>query len=80
MKYFTAREMVRDLIDSGLTQQQIAERIRVSQATIARVFKGSDTRYEAGKRLAGLHREVCADRYPPDTPKAIPGEATATTP
>ncbi|SDO28974.1 Helix-turn-helix [Halomonas shengliensis] len=82
MSYFTARDMVSDLIEAGMTQQQIAEKVHVSQATIARVFKGSDTRYESGKRLAALHRSRCPERYPsiskptpPTEPAAATGEA-----
>ncbi|GHA85224.1 hypothetical protein GCM10007159_02880 [Modicisalibacter luteus] len=63
MKHYTAREMVGDLIAFGLTQQQIAKRIRVSQATIARVHKGADTRYESGTRLAAIHRQACPEKY-----------------
>lgn len=77
MQHFTARDMVRDLIDSGLTQQQIAARIQVSQATIARVHSGSDTRYETGKRIADLHRQLCPEKY--HTPKLTPRQAPATT-
>lgn len=76
MRHYTAREMVRDLMDAGLAQHQIADRAQVSQATIARVSRGADTRYETGKRIADLHRQVCPGRY---TPQPTPSHQRATT-
>ena len=77
MKHFTARDMVRDLIDTGLTQCQVADRAGVSQATIARVHsRASDTRYETGKRIAELHRQLCPEKYRTSKPTPPANEAT----
>lgn len=45
------QEVVQNLIDSGLSETEIARRIRVSQPTVNRIKSGTDPAYTTGKRL-----------------------------
>jgi transcriptional regulator with XRE-family HTH domain len=51
---------LRELIASGLTQREIAQRVGLTQPTISRLLAGlhSDTRSAAAERVKALHEAV----------------------
>lgn len=52
------KEMVEDLIGSGLNQTQIADQTGTSQATINRIIhKGQNISYETAQKIVRLHGE-----------------------
>ncbi len=55
-----AKDYVRELLDSGLTQTQIAERTGIPQPTISKVLRGAvdDVLSRNYRRLQDLHTEV----------------------
>lgn len=52
------QEVVQNLIDSGLSETEIARRISVSQPTVNRIKSGTDPAYTTGKRLEELHHKM----------------------
>lgn len=56
-----ARDFVRDLIDSGMPQQGIADRTGISQPTLSKVFRSAATDMMSRnyRKLQALHAEVC---------------------
>lgn len=56
-------KLIEDLIQAGLTEQQIGERIGRSQPSVNRMRNGKQRPdYEAGARLVDLHRDLCEGR------------------
>lgn len=55
-----ARDYVTALIEAGLTQQQIAERVDIPQPTISKIARGDvkDVLSRNYRRLQALHDEV----------------------
>jgi len=53
----TIQEMLRELIDMGLSQRGIADHVGTTQPTIYRATKGADIRYETGKAIERLHAQ-----------------------
>ncbi|MFJ2982232.1 MULTISPECIES: helix-turn-helix domain-containing protein [unclassified Pseudomonas] len=53
--------MLSDLTSKGWSQAKIAERCGTTQTTIFRATKGSDPRYEVGKAIEALHREISGE-------------------
>ena len=53
-------KIIQNLLDSGLTQTEIAKRSNVPQSRISDIASGkqSTISYEAGKRLEALHNEI----------------------
>lgn len=71
-----AREFVQDLIDWGLTQDQIAERTGIPQPTISKIRRGAvnDVLSRNWRSLQAVHREELAKRpkdHPPETTAAL---------
>ena len=55
--------LIKDLIDSGLTQAEIAERVGCRQGYVSDVLngrRGKSLSYEIGSRLIELHAERIA--------------------
>ena len=56
------QKITRELLDTGLTQQELAALIPCSQSTIAAFrngTRGAKPSFAIGSRLAELHRERC---------------------
>lgn len=55
-----ARDFIADLVRSGLTQVQIAERTGIPQPTISKVARGdvADVLSRSYRKLQALHSEV----------------------
>ncbi|EES1934954.1 transcriptional regulator [Escherichia coli] len=62
MSGLTPQEMVKSLIDSGYTQNQIAEITGVKQSSISRLRTGvhSDPRFSTVRAIEKLFQEVTA--------------------
>ncbi|HBC7512216.1 TPA: transcriptional regulator [Escherichia coli] len=62
MSGLTPQEMVKSLIDSGYTQNQIAEIAGVKQSSISRPLTGvhSDPRFSTVRAIEKLFQEVTA--------------------
>lgn len=56
MKNITAQQMIKELLDSGLSQKGIADQAGTSQANICRIADGQDPRYELGKAIEALYQ------------------------
>lgn len=58
------KKLTQDLIASGLTQVEIANRVGCSQPTIAQLASGAqrDVRWTYGEKLRSLHRKVVGRR------------------
>lgn len=57
------KEIIQELLNTGLTQGQIAERVQVTQTHISDLLhekRGKRLGFEIGTRLIALHQEVCA--------------------
>lgn len=56
MRLMNWQELIKKLIDGGMTQQQIADQIGVSQSVISELSTGKATRprFETGAALIGL--------------------------
>lgn len=52
------QEVLQTLIESGLSETEIARRIGVSQPTVNRIKNGADPAYRTGKQLERLYRAV----------------------
>lgn len=52
----TAQQMIKELLDSGLSQKGIADQAGTSQANICRIADGQDPRYELGKAIEIIYR------------------------
>lgn len=72
-----ANEIIKDLIDRGLTQAAIADRVGVKQPAISKVLRGEteDVLSATYRRLLALHAEVCGTKDALDTPP--PGVSVA---
>lgn len=71
------QKTVSDLLNTGLTQQQLADLVPCSQSTINAYLKGergARPSWEIGQRLNDLHQERCAI-----TPKAERHRSTSAT-
>lgn len=53
-------EMLKAITATGMSQNDIAEAIGVSQPTIHRALKGSPMLYDSGKRIEQLYAERVA--------------------
>lgn len=53
-------QMLKALTDGGMSQNEIAKAIGVSQPTIHRALKGSPMLYDSGKRIEQLYAERVA--------------------
>jgi len=53
----TIQEMLAELLEAGLSQRVIAERVGTTQPTINRAAKGADVRYVTGKAIERLYDE-----------------------
>lgn len=53
----TSKELAQEILDSGMTQQEVATLTGTTQATISKLIRGviSDVSYQNGKRLEDLH-------------------------
>lgn len=51
------KEMIRALMEDGMTQSEIAQAVGTNQATVCRTLKGSEPRYSTGKRIEKLYQE-----------------------
>ncbi|MNG32475.1 hypothetical protein D3C84_1184950 [compost metagenome] len=60
MNEMTIQEMLAELLEAGLSQRVIAERVGTTQPTINRAAKGADVRYVTGKAIERLYSEVKA--------------------
>lgn len=51
------KNLIGDLLDAGMTQQEIAERCGSKQSTISEIYRGDtlDPRYALGVKLKRLH-------------------------
>lgn len=60
----TAQQMIEALLDSGLTQMQIADGAGMPQSTVSKLLRGDhkDTSLSHGLRLIELHQRVCGKR------------------
>lgn len=58
----TSKELAEEIIASGMTQAEIAERVGTTQATVSKLTRGgiADISYATGKRLELLHKEKVA--------------------
>lgn len=54
----TSKQLAQEILDSGLTQQEVAMRIGTTQATISKLIRGiiADISYASGKQLEELHK------------------------
>jgi predicted transcriptional regulator len=61
------KKLIHDLVASGLTQVEIANRVGCSQPTIAMLASGGqrDVRWTCGEKLRALHRKVVVRRKRP---------------
>jgi transcriptional regulator with XRE-family HTH domain len=59
-----ARDIVKQLIDAGMTQVQIAERTGITQPTVSKILRGDvrDVMSQSYRRLAAVHAEVVGPR------------------
>ena len=57
MNDMTIQEMLAELLQSGLSQRVIAERVGTTQPTINRAAKGADVRYVTGKAIESLYTQ-----------------------
>lgn len=57
------KQLVTDLVASGMTQSAIALHVGLSQGAISHLVTGAQKSlaYAKGKRLVDLHRERCPD-------------------
>lgn len=64
--------LVSELVASGLSEQEIAQRVGLSQASINRIKlnKQKKTAFDAVDRLRALHRERRPDLYRPPSVEA----------
>ncbi len=57
----TIQQMLEALIQSGLSQPEVARLTSVSQPTICRALRGADVLYKNGKEIERLFHERLAD-------------------
>lgn len=52
--------IIKDLIEAGMTQKEIGVAISVSQATVSDLYRGNSKtiHYEAGSKLLALHKKT----------------------
>lgn len=58
-------QLIRDCLDAGLTQTEIAVNIGASQASVNHVLRQTRQKtfgYEKGRKLVALHRRLMRDR------------------
>lgn len=70
-----ARDIVKALLETGLTQSEIAEKTGIPQPTISKVFRGevADVLSRNYRKLQELHNEVLADLPQPAQAEAGQG-------
>ena len=55
-------QMIEDLIEEGLTEQQIGQRVGASQPTINRIKRtNKNPKYDIGAAIVALHKQVVED-------------------
>lgn len=58
-------KMIEDLIEEGLTEQQIGQRVGASQPTINRIKRtNQNPKYDLGAAIVALHKQVVEGRAP----------------
>lgn len=72
-----ARELVTDLLKSGMTQAAIAEKTGIPQPTISKISRGDvdDVMSRNYRKLQALHAELLGSDGAPEVP--APAEASA---
>lgn len=55
MEMKTLQEMVVVLLQSGMTQKQLADLAKTNQPQIARIKRGQNSDYELGKRIEAVY-------------------------
>lgn len=70
-----AKDFIAALVESGLTQSQIAERTGIPQPTLSKVLRGdvADVLSRNYRKLQALHAEL----FDGAAPEAAPSEAKA---
>lgn len=75
------KNMIRELMESGVTQLQMAARLQVSQGTISDLYTGrtATPNWTTGEALRKLHQETILGATPPEEPVKRPkkGERAA---
>lgn len=69
------QKITRDLLESGLTQQELADLVPCGQSTIAAYLagtRGARLSKAIGDRLEALHAERCKPEPPALDPRAAP--------
>ena len=65
MRYigFMWKKIIHELIDSGLTQTEIAAAVGTSQSHVSALLNGDrqEPRYALGERIRALHAQRCAE-------------------
>jgi transcriptional regulator with XRE-family HTH domain len=58
------KQLIADLLEAGMTQQEIADRCGSKQTTISEIARGvtADPRYALGEKLRRLHARKLAKR------------------
>lgn len=60
------KQLIEDLISTGLTEQDIGQRVGASQASINRIKRTNQKpMYELGAALVSLHKQITHPRVPP---------------
>lgn len=54
----TVQTMVLELLDSGMSEGQLANKVDSNQPTIHRIKNGSKTNYELGKKIEALYLDL----------------------
>lgn len=58
------KELIGDLLATGLTQRQLAALCNCGQSTIADIHRGAtgEPKHALGERLRALHKKMCKGR------------------
>ena len=54
--------MIKALLDSGLTEKNIAEQVSTTQPTVNRIKRGGNPAYELGCRIESFYRSQFSDK------------------
>lgn len=60
----SATEMVKELIASGMTETELAEKVGIRQPTAHRIKTGAGTSYEVGKKIEAIYAERFGSALP----------------